>query len=357
MWPSDGYADDNAAAAAPLAFGTWQIRNFDLPTDVDHARTATIVAGQRARIAVSGYTPRAHPSMRVQICNGALGCGGWQAVASPYELAVNVTTTITVEVTNADRLAGLDTDYQIRADLVAPALVSPSVGPWYNPDRSGNGVDLQSAGGDQYVGVWYTYRPDGSPTWYISDVAPLYGRQWKSPLFESTWDGTRKRLRAVGAITFDWSGSTGATMRWSLDGRGAGTEPFQWFLFGGATGIANGLWYPPAQSGWGASMWHQANTMVLTTYTYDAVGRATWAQGVATGSPSGITFANLYQIHGGDSLCPGCTGSTPRTTHEHIGTATFALTGAAQAQFSVNQTYAVAPGGWAQTVDFARLTQ
>jgi len=53
-------------------------------------------------------------------------------------------------------------------------------GTWWNPQRSGHGIDLHNAG-DMLFLVWYTYDPEGLPHWYLA-AAPWKGGTWSASL-------------------------------------------------------------------------------------------------------------------------------------------------------------------------------
>jgi hypothetical protein len=311
------------------------------------------------RFSVTPYRSRAKPILSVQFCdaNPLFGCSAVTGSQTSVDTTAARDGTYRASVVNTDQRAGVDTDYLVRVDRLDPPAVTPDVGPWYNPARSGNGIDFQRVGPGLYTAMWYTYRTDGTPIWYVSDVAPLAGNRWHAPIWSSTWDGTHNRLTLVGGLQFVMTSADSATMLWTLDGA-SGSEPFIWLNYAaGGTGIANGLWYPPAESGWGASIWHQGNTLTLLSYTYDAAGQATWAWGVATGDPANISIPQ-EQFNGADSLCPGCTGLRPRISMGPVGSATFMLTNAVSgdAHFNIDMVYTAAVGAWHHPVEFKRIS-
>jgi hypothetical protein len=265
-----------------------------------------------------------------------------------------------VRIRNVDDAAGLGTDYQIYLERVVPQSVFPSVGPWYNPLRSGHGIDFQRTPDGKYAVLWYTYRPDGSPTWYISPPAPIEGTRWRSPLYTSTWNGSANTLEPVGTLEMSFSGAESATFSWSFPGTGIhGSEPFIFYIFDtGGTGVANGSWYPPSESGWGITLSHPGNVGAIAVYTYDASGQPTWALGRAEGDPGAWVFRELDQFTA-TGLCPSCSGSSYDTLHRNVGTASFRLTdpAAGTGTLSIDLTYRAATGSWRRNnVPFVRLT-
>jgi hypothetical protein len=70
-------------------------------------------------------------------------------------------------------------DFSLTAEI---ELVSdrpqPHWGAWYNPQRPGSGVFFSPyLDGHIWTFTWYTYREDGSPTWYGGTVLAPEPRQ------------------------------------------------------------------------------------------------------------------------------------------------------------------------------------
>jgi len=252
-----------------------------------------------------------------------------------------------------------------RAELKGPS-VTPTLGAWWNPARSGNGLDLQRMPNGEYGAVWYTYREDGSPIWYISDVAPIIRNRWEATLYESRWPpGAQTHvLREIGEIGLTLSDSTHAMFRWEIPtapdttlclAANQGQEPFEVYHFGGTeqNGPATGLWGPPSEPGWGASISQRGQTVVLTLYMYDSEGKPTWVQGLEEGSTQSLVFNSVYQPVNGKSLCPGCVGNE-ELQYPRVGEASLALPnpGGNEGQLTVDVDYAstTTPGGWDRTV-------
>jgi hypothetical protein len=43
-------------------------------------------------------------------------------------------------------------------------------GSWYDPDRSGHGLSIEALDEERLVIYWYTYHPDGTPMWLITEA-------------------------------------------------------------------------------------------------------------------------------------------------------------------------------------------
>lgn len=367
-WPPDAFEPGDASgpgyAQSPL--NSHQDRNFHVPGDEDRViSTERVMPGETIRVRLVPLGQRAVPIMDVELLEGRI-----QGVVYPLGSGITgeLQRTIVgreegqvrVRIRSADGSAGIGTDYRVHIERAEPQRVFPRVGPWYNPARDGHGIDLQRTSDGRYTVWWYTYRPDGSPIWYVSDAAQIEGTRWRGPLNVSTWNGSTQSLRPVGTLELSFSGDRGATFSWWFAASGIqGSEPF---IFGpfdtGVTGVANGAWHPPAEPGWGISLWHMGNVGVITAGTYDASGQPTWAQGRAEGDPGDWEFAELYQFTA-RGLCPSCDGTLPRTLHRNVGTARFGLLDAAAGTgtLTLHLNYAASRGSWHRSnVPFTRLT-
>ena len=198
-----------------------------------------------------------------------------------------------------------------------PPSITPRGGMWYNPDRSGNGLELFVNMYNQYAAIWYTYEGT-EPVWYITDVATVSNNSWSAPLYRSVWawNGTThtNSITEVGWVGFSFTSDIAGTFVWNLNGQN-GTEPFE-LLFQG-TG-RSGSWYPPSESGWGMSIAENATFANLTFQYYDQAGQPTWVMGTA--APGVNLWASSLTRYHATGLCPGCTGPITRW-NESAGTA------------------------------------
>ena len=185
------------------------------------------------------------------------------------------------------------------------AVTTPRRGAWFNPDRSGHGIDFFVNGAGNYTLVWYTYLADGTPIWYISDTRPLDTAVWTAPLFRTSWNGSGASLTQVGEVRLDFSGNQTAWFSWFLDGLPGG-ERFQ-FLFGG--GGRSGLWFPPSDSGWGVQINEDGSTF-YTTVSFYVGSQPRWVVGQVPASSSPTISVPVSWLTG-QGLCPACSGATP----------------------------------------------
>lgn len=193
---------------------------------------------------------------------------------------------------------------RISSQTAAPAFQS---GQYYNPLRPGHGIFVDFAG-DQWVSVWYTYREDGTPTWYYSQsAAPTASGVWNAPLFQVGWNGSLTTSTIVGDLVVTPVSATEMEFSYNLHGE-AGSEPM-FRLGGGACPTSNGQplnatghWYSPSLAGFGYSAQYEADQEIYLSYLYDAEGVARWLIGAKPWN-EGVTNVPMEQLTG---FCPTC---------------------------------------------------
>ncbi len=151
-----------------------------------------------------------------------------------------------------------------------------SSGLWFNPDRSGAGMDLQH-GGNVMVMTWFTYAEDESPTWYQA-VAPA-GKKWTADLMQVHWDPQAGEavLEKVGVVSITFSDTLNGRFDWQI-GDEQGHEDIERLQFPKqATALPfTGLWYDPLEPGYGLSIDTQGDTRVVVIYFYDDQNLPRW---------------------------------------------------------------------------------
>jgi hypothetical protein len=237
-------------------------------------------------------------SKRVQLVAPQLQAGRW------YLTPVNA--------------SGADADFilSVSASFAgeAPALRDSA---YFNPSRSGHGVLLARAA-DQLAATWFTYRADGSPTWYIAQAtAPAAGQGvWRAALRRSSWNGSSNQLTEVGEVIITRTAANAFTWTWKLDGS-YGSEPFvEPAVPGcveGGTRDYSGAWFAPARGGFGYAVTTLPSTEVQTAFLYDGGGNPVWLYSQV--SPFGAGNFPLQQYSG---FCPQCAAVQP--TFRPVGT-------------------------------------
>lgn len=232
---------------------------------------------------------------------------------------------------------------------VSGAQLTPRAGAWFNPARSGHGVELFPVAGGSWVFVWYTYTPWGAPIWYLADVAPLSNNTFASTLYLTTWNGAGTDRTPIGSVSLTFSSATTAQLAYTVNGV-SGSEPIQ-HLAGGEG--RSGAWYEPALSGWGLQLEEQPGFYGATIAFYEG-SQPRWVMGTALPGPAVGMALSWY---GGPGLCPGCTyaGSptpTPAGTLDlHVGEGAFS---------GYANTLITTPSGWTWNrpwASIAKLTQ
>lgn len=182
----------------------------------------------------------------------------------------------------------------------------PRAGLWTNPARGGTGFDVQYVGNNLSV-IWYTYRDDGTPTWYTA-FGPL-AAEFRSEVYNYRWDAATGRPigTIVGELKFIAQDARRGEFQWRLGTR-SGIEPVQIFLDGALPPNPDrtGTWYASAEPGWGMSIVTDGATRGVVMYFYDGSGASRWVVGF--GSNSITAPQPMLSLRG---ACPDCPAVTP----------------------------------------------
>jgi len=177
----------------------------------------------------------------------------------------------------------------------------PKAGIWWNPLRSGNGIDVYPvAQGKQLVLTWYTALPDGKAIWYQS-LADFADSRAQGELLKFTWDGSKAVSTSVGSIGFTVTDGDHGVLNWRI-GNDSGAELYQRFIVDTAPTASNrtGLWFDQGEPGWGMTFNDQGDTEVAVVYFYDADGEPVWSLGAKDIAVSGIDM-DTFRV-----ACPQC---------------------------------------------------
>jgi hypothetical protein len=182
-------------------------------------------------------------------------------------------------------------------------------GMWWNSAQSGWGVSVFDAGNAALTSVAFVYGADGNPTWYIApnvagclnNFTPFMSVDCGGAVYQTTgpWFGTvpfnpaNVTVRQVGQWSGTFTGtlpSGGAQMprQLSLTVTIDGTTITRSALIPqdiGGSSLANfstvdsrytGLWWNPAEPGWGIGIFQYRSIMFAVLFVYDANGKPTW---------------------------------------------------------------------------------
>lgn len=189
----------------------------------------------------------------------------------------------------------------------ASKTLTPRAGLWFNPARSGHGLDIQVAG-EQLVVLWYTYGEDRRPLWYLASGPRA--QPFRAQLDRYRWDPATGRANpsAAGELTLDFSDARRARFDWRL-GEQSGSEPLQAFAIG--EGLASpertGTWFASSEPGWGLSVHTEGGVRATVLYFYDSDQQPRWALG------SGAAADTRVELLGYSGFCPGCPHQAPAT--------------------------------------------
>lgn len=185
-------------------------------------------------------------------------------------------------------------------------------GQWFNPARSGHGLDLHRAtngdGVQQLVLVWYTYDEAGAPTWFYAQ-GPLTdeGDVVSMDLRRFAWNGRSSSDTVVGHVTLTFEGNESLQFAWQLYGE-SGTEPMVPVVGNRACPQVNGqpanltgLWFNPAEGGYGYTVISREDVEVAGMYLYDVFGNPSWIYAVQ--EPFGAGDISMLSYAG---FCPRC---------------------------------------------------
>ncbi|MBB5208331.1 S8 family serine peptidase [Chiayiivirga flava] len=297
------------------------------------------IAAAPARGAAAGTSIHAGAAETLTLTGAALTPGRW------YVTPVNAGAT--------------PATFTLKVDLAyGSARPQPAFGPYFNPARSGAGLFLFPSG-DAWGLAWYTYLQDGSPTWYLGVLTAPTANQgvWTVDLQRQAWNGEASNGTKVGQAQLAFTDATHFTFSWNLDGE-SGSEPMSFIDGGdcpsldGSVAPLSGLWFSPAQSGYGYSITAYPGLESNGAYFYDDLGLPRWAIGNRVPFEGGERTMALVQQNG---FCPLCTWAAP--TSVEIGTLTRTYTDAANGRIAVDlELAAPATGTWSVDLPVTRVS-
>jgi len=269
--------------------------------------------------------------------NLAEGVGGWEALRA--WIAGSQQPTVATLQTSCQAAIGAGAAGPCRFDAsitpptfdsqvaARPASTAPSVdarygGTWYDPSRSGEGIELEILPNNQAAVYFFTYPPasvSGTQAW-VYGVGDIVGNgiQFSKiyrPLRDASGIVTQNPWGRI-SLTFDDCANAG--MRW--DGpSGWGSKEVPLKRLSSLQGLdcasgtttsaqASGAWYDPALSGNGFLIDQlDPQTLSVLYFVLPNGGTQNWYQGLATGSAAqGYSGPLLYPqgTHFGDAFDP-----------------------------------------------------
>jgi hypothetical protein len=158
--------------------------------------------------------------------------------------------------------------------------------------------------GNRLFLAWYTYDSAGEPTAY--QASGLFtGPRWQATLQQSSRNPQSGvvSVRDVGAVAIDFHDDTHASFAWRFQGQFEAQEEItaSQFASGEPRVEVTGLWYPPADSGYGATITRRGEVTAVGLYYYDAQGNVRWALGTGTGADAQRLAMTSFR-----GFCPDC---------------------------------------------------
>ena len=188
-------------------------------------------------------------------------------------------------------------------------LIQPNQSLWYNPLRSGWGIDLSLTNSSQSI-TWYRYNQDGTkPTWYFSNGFQETKNQWFAPLKVVTKINGGIRQEEIGQVSMVYLSNNKGVVTFSMPDK-TYSEPISSLYSPGQNCPEvnpnepldiTGIWYLPQNSGFGNTVIATEQIESTVFYFYDETGLPTWAIGKRNYDE---TITDMEQVSNG--FCPDC---------------------------------------------------
>jgi len=259
----------------------------------------------------------------------------------------------------------------LAAPIVGSAQTSPVLksGTWWNANESGWGLFTIDQGNVIAPG-WFTYGPDGKPTWYLVPGAFLQADgsysgnvcRFTGVPFAQIMGTAADPCQVIGTASLRFTGNTALSFQYTVDGV-TQTKSLTRFPFANrdvvcrasatpsratATNFSDLWWSGPASEGWGIQMSHVDNSLFATWYTYDTDRKAIFYVGATTRQADGSFTGPLLRQNNGTPFNM-INGTPPSSGATQIGTVTIRFTDGQTATF----TYTV--GTVTQTKNISRF--
>ncbi|MCF6318967.1 MAG: S8 family serine peptidase [Proteobacteria bacterium] len=188
-------------------------------------------------------------------------------------------------------------------------VIQPNQSLWFNPSRSGWGVDLSQSQTNQAV-TWYTYNDDGTePIWSQATGSITNQNQWRGDLNLVTWNGTTPKLSVTGSISMIYTSASSGVISIALPDKTYTEKLISLYspenncpeVNGSEQLDITGLWFLPDQSGFGSTVLATETHENTVFYFYDDLGLPVWSIGSRAFSD---TQTSMEQASNG--FCPDC---------------------------------------------------
>ena len=178
-------------------------------------------------------------------------------------------------------------------------------GLWWNPNRSGNGLDLHGYSNQGLLYVMYTGNPDRSPIWYIANDLDSAHNQYYNDILKVNYPrgfaANNQESEVVGWSNTSFINDQTAVQVRNINGAlSAEKLVLDQFAADPTPNLHTGHFYSPSESGWGQSIITLGDVRVTIGYIYDQIGRPFWT--IASGSNDG----EEKTVVTADTFCPHC---------------------------------------------------
>lgn len=183
--------------------------------------------------------------------------------------------------------------------------VTPKTGLWWNPERSGNGLEMHVIDNDRLLYLMYTGRPDGSPVWYTADNEDSAFNSYYNEIFTVEYPGGfaagDKQFSQVGwSNTYLFDSQSALQVR-QINGQLSAEKLVYQQIDNQATAKQHtGHYYAPSDSGWGQSVITEGRLRVIVSYLYDKAGKPYWTYAGGQNDNSALPTGHY------DTFCPHC---------------------------------------------------
>jgi hypothetical protein len=214
----------------------------------------------------------------------------------------------------------------LTASLANAATISSGYsGMWYDPARSGEGLQLDVMDDDTAVVYWFTYDDSGKQRWFGGVGQIVHGTDGDTIQFPDmyvtqggqfgpSFNPADVKFQTVGNISLTFGDCNAGTFKYTAFGQsqtlpiqrltqtmGAGCqsingvpgEPVQ------AYAGQSGNWYDVSHNGEGFDLhWMSNGQAIVSWYTYDTSGNQVWLMGVGIPQNGSIVFDHLFSTSG-----------------------------------------------------------
>ena len=214
----------------------------------------------------------------------------------------------------------------LKSSLVCAITVGSGFsGMWFDPSRSGEGLQLEILDSDRALVEWYTYNDQGGQRWFQGVGQITHGVSGESIEFPQlyvtqggrfgpTFNPADVHVQFEGKATLAFSDCDNGVFYYDAYGQsqtipitrltqtmGAGCAPLNGIPGQPTMAYAgqSGSWYDVSHSGEGFELqWMARDQAIVTWYTDDTLGNQVWLLGLGTEQNGSIVFDRMNRTNG-----------------------------------------------------------